>query len=800
MSQKGREKSDKKNARVLSFNNWVPRWVRRSSTEEPSSDGLSSPDSSLPGEPLLQPQQNTADELAAIDLCVSPLISAMNQVCPPVTQSKRALEDSSFDLVSPDGHITWYRRVNRQRILAEVSIQEISPRFIGWFDENPTDTIVFHMKSTLSQLGVDSKLCDLQLKEATLEAKCEIEISAITTLGILTLDFLEVGAAIGKLFKGCSARRVHHIPYITRLLGHNDRFGNPLLVYGDGSTDWRLTEIDGRVVAFIKLEPGSLVYDFDVTGFLPTVGKALQSNHTLSLVKRILRLHQHYKQENSRYVREGEMLMVRTKAMQMRSLFGRVVPELLPPGVKCTSSCILEPYDQGTMDNNVGRAFVFYGHSDVELEYIPLEFYTVEPYREGIAFEDRKDLADLLMDYEGAAQAFRSVPNDPDIQACVYICKASQMRELNEESWITSKPHRVPFVGSFEPSQQRVLAQQYLMQQCQFGLLSAIDSGEIISQGVLLTKYFISPILKHLLLSGSVCQYVRAIYFLQASKTTGTFFSQTDRAMLQDLMYFGVRVYHVDLKAEKIHQYAHRMGTDAGMFVPLGRKEEYLHAVYVGIYGSNLIEGDFESDLTLLLDGMRNLLKPDKKDLCVVTGGGPGIMELGNRVANKLGILSCGLFVDFGSGSSKPGVVINEQKKNPYVDAWMTYRLEKLVERQSDFNLDFPIFCVGGVGTDFEFALEEVRRKVGTTPPNPILLFGSKEHWKNKLTARWQENVRSGVVKGSEWLSNVCYVVSSGKQALEVYKKFFNNELAIGNKHPWNTDGFIDADTITNEL
>ena len=58
----------------------------------------------------------------------------------------------------------------------------------------------------------------------------------------------------------------------------------------------------------------------------------------------------------------------------------------------------------------------------------------------------------------------------------------------------------------------------------------------------------------------------------------------------------------------------------------------------------------------------------------------------------------------------------------------MTYRLDKLVERQAEFNLDFPIFLPGGIGTDFEFALEEVRRKVGSVTITPILLLGEVAH------------------------------------------------------------------------
>ena len=70
-------------------------------------------------------------------------------------------------------------------------------------------------------------------------------------------------------------------------------------------------------------------------------------------------------------------------------------------------------------------------------------------------------------------------------------------------------------------------------------------------------------------------------------------------------------------------------------------------------------------------------------------------MEVGNRVARSLQIISCGNIVDF---RSKDKSVVNEQRANPYIDAKMTYRLDRLVERQSEFFLDIPIFLAGGMG------------------------------------------------------------------------------------------------------
>ena len=152
-------------------------------------------------------------------------------------------------------------------------------------------------------------------------------------------------------------------------------------------------------------------------------------------------------------------------------------------------------------------------------------------------------------------------------------------------------------------------------------------------------------------------------------------------------------------------------------------------------------------------------------------------MEVGNRVAKELNILSCANIVDF---RQKDTSVINEQKQNPYVQAKMTYRLDKLVERQAEFNLNFPIFLTGGIGTDFEFCLEEVRMKVGSTIPAPIMLFGPYEYWQQKITSRFACNMQAGTIKGSEWLSNCFYCIQTAEQGLKIYKEFFNKTLPIG--------------------
>lgn len=120
----------------------------------------------------------------------------------------------------------------------------------------------------------------------------------------------------------------------------------------------------------------------------------------------------------------------------------------------------------------------------------------------------------------------------------------------------------------------------------------------------------------------------------------------------------------------------------------------------------------------------------------------------------------------------------------------MTYRLDKLVERQAEFNLDFPIFLRGGIGTDFEYSLEEVRRKVGAIHPTPILLYGPKEYWTEKISSRFQSNLKNGTIKGSEWVSNCFFCVQNSREGLTVYERFFQGTLPIGKEGPLYENGF----------
>lgn len=718
-------------------------------------------------------------------------------------ESSSSDADQLYDLCTKDGAVSTKNRVDREHLKVTIDFSDIHGKFQPLQEGGEVIPLEFNLKSSITQLGIDATEINIALNRAACSAKLEATLVAFGPLGVLALDEIKEGSFIGKLFAMDERRKIFTMDYVKRLEDSRDLKGQQLLSFDSSSLDLKL--IGGRVVAMIPLLPGTITYGTAVHGLLPTIGTALATGTNY---KALLKLHQKHDTDRSRLVVEGATLMVRSVFLGLRTMFGRVVQELLPEGVICTRSNIIEPDEKSAefgAGAGAGRTFTFHGvTSSKELTHIPVEFYSLEAWREHVPFSLRKTLGTKSQEADVLLKAFGSAPDGNGSegtknQACTFVCKGSMFGQLTEADWITANPVQVPY--SPGGPEQREKAQNYLYQQCEYSLLSAINVGQITSDGVLLTRYFPSPVLKSLLLSRQVCKHVRAIYFAYASRKHSSFFSQEDRAMLNDIHTFGIDIFHVDMEAQTMHQFTKRIGADSGLMVPLQKRDWYLNATVFGVYGSNLVAGSFDKELDYLLKGIKTLkttgnhasMNP-KTPLALVTGGGPGAMEVGNRVAAENEFLSCGLFVDFGSLARKPGANINEQKKNPYVEAYMTYRPMKLVERQSEFNLDFPIFLTGGVGTDFEFALEEVRRKVGTVSMHPMILFGDAAHWGNKITGRFAENLKSGTIKNSEWLSNTNYVVNTGRQALAVYKKFFDGTLAIGNKHPANELGFVVVD------
>lgn len=696
------------------------------------------------------------------------------------------LDPTHSDLVTQDGLVTHFTIESPTTAEAVVFIDNISPAFVGF--QIPAHSVFFNLKSTLAQLGLDGIGHSYELDRQRNTAQLKVSMRAIGKVAQEMLALLQPGARIGRLFAADERRRVRDPDYLARMFGRSDRRGRPLLSLGGlhGSNDLVLEKVDGRTVAFLTLLNGQVVYEDTIYGFLPTIVKALVGGQKM---RGLLKLHQAWKPHLPRRLSDDQILLARTLPLHIRTVYGRVVDSLLVNGYRHTTASILQPDTQAS-----GDIYELYGRSDSELTDIPLEFYTLEPYREHVFFADRDQLQECLENNQSVFKAFDTAPSAPNQRSAVFIVKGQQLLNLKTDDWVVREPRYHEFPGLGHGPRQALMVERFIEQQPTYPFLHSIDVGGITSEGVLFTRYFPPPLMKRMLLSDQVQRCLKGLYFQCPSETHQDFFTHEDRALLHDLYKYALPVYWVDKTSNQVLQYVERAGTDVGMFVPHDRIDIFLKATVLGIYGSNLMDGVFESQLRSLLQGLldmrkeiRHPLLQENTPLALLTGGGPGAMAVGNRVAKDLKILSCANIIDF---RGKAGAVVNEQKQNTDIEAKMTFRLERLVERQAEFRLNLPIFLTGGIGTDFEFSLEEVRRKVGAEQATPILLFGSNDYWKDKITSRFQRNLDSGTIRGSEWLSNCFYCVQTADQGLKVYRDYFQGILAIGKEGPIFKEGF----------
>ena len=108
----------------------------------------------------------------------------------------------------------------------------------------------------------------------------------------------------------------------------------------------------------------------------------------------------------------------------------------------------------------------------------------------------------------------------------------------------------------------------------------------------------------------------------------------------------------------------------------------------------------------------------------VVTGGGPGIMEAGNRGAFEVGGKSIGLNI----------VLPHEQMPNPYITPELCFQFHYFALRKMHFLMrSIALVCFpGGFGTLDELFETMTLVQTGKSRKRPILLFG-REFWQRLI-------------------------------------------------------------------
>jgi uncharacterized protein (TIGR00730 family) len=127
---------------------------------------------------------------------------------------------------------------------------------------------------------------------------------------------------------------------------------------------------------------------------------------------------------------------------------------------------------------------------------------------------------------------------------------------------------------------------------------------------------------------------------------------------------------------------------------------------------------------TIVTDKSSGLARP----LHVVTGGGPGILEAGNRGAHEAGGRSIGLNI----------VLPHEQEPNPYITPELCFQFHYFGMRKMHFLMrSVALVCFpGGFGTLDETFEALTLIQTGKCRHRPVLLFG-REFWTKLIDFDW---------------------------------------------------------------
>jgi uncharacterized protein (TIGR00730 family) len=139
----------------------------------------------------------------------------------------------------------------------------------------------------------------------------------------------------------------------------------------------------------------------------------------------------------------------------------------------------------------------------------------------------------------------------------------------------------------------------------------------------------------------------------------------------------------------------------------------------------------------------------------VVTGGGPGIMEAGNRGAHEVGGRSIGLNI----------VLPHEQAPNAYITPQLCFQFHYFALRKMHFVMrSIALVCFpGGFGTLDELFETMTLVQTGKSRRRPIMLFG-RDYWRALID--FQHLVDTGMINPED--VELFHYVESAEEAWEV--------------------------------
>lgn len=149
------------------------------------------------------------------------------------------------------------------------------------------------------------------------------------------------------------------------------------------------------------------------------------------------------------------------------------------------------------------------------------------------------------------------------------------------------------------------------------------------------------------------------------------------------------------------------------------------------------------------------------RDYIVVTGGGPGVMEAGNRGAADVGAPSIGLNI----------VLPHEQAPNVYVTPDFSFNFHYFATRKIHFLVRAKVVAIfpGGFGTLDEFFETLTLIQTGRMERIPLLLFG-KDFWSRVINL--EALAEEGTISPDD--VKLFTIVDTADEAWEIVRRTYN--------------------------
>jgi uncharacterized protein (TIGR00730 family) len=162
-----------------------------------------------------------------------------------------------------------------------------------------------------------------------------------------------------------------------------------------------------------------------------------------------------------------------------------------------------------------------------------------------------------------------------------------------------------------------------------------------------------------------------------------------------------------------------------------------------------------------------NRSRSHQTPIYVVTGGGPGIMEAGNRGAHDVGGKSIGLNI----------VLPHEQAPNPFITPELCFQFHYFALRKMHFVMrSIALVCFpGGFGTLDELFETMTLIQTGKSRARPILLFG-REFWEKLID--FDHLVETGMISAGDL--GLFHFVESAEEAWQRLSEHYGFESPAG--------------------